>query len=62
MKKNFNVSDLVLLIGFAALCFGLWLAWRPAAFICGGILLIVFGIVNERGRAAAEAIARRRGE
>jgi hypothetical protein len=58
--KNFSVSDAALLAGFAGLTYGLWLAWRPAAFIVGGILLIAFGIVNERGRAAANAIAARR--
>lgn len=60
--KNFSVSDVVLLAGFGALCYGLWLAWRPSAFIVGGVLLIVFGIVNERGRAAAAAIAARGGQ
>ena len=58
--SRFSISDVFLLIGFAGLCYGLWLAWHPLCFIVGGILLIGFGIINERGRAAERAAERRR--
>lgn len=31
--------NLAFLAGFAALVYGLWLAWRPLGFILGGLLL-----------------------
>jgi predicted ABC-type exoprotein transport system permease subunit len=59
--SRFSFFDVLLFAGFASLCYGLWLAWHPAAFILGGILLIVFSVLTERGRAAERAQAARRG-
>jgi hypothetical protein len=53
--KKISPSDIALAVGFLALCYGLWLAWRPACFIAAGVLLILFGILTERGQAVKGA-------
>jgi hypothetical protein len=53
--KNVILSDTALVIGFVSLCYGIWLAWRPACFMAGGIMLILFGLLMERGRAVKGA-------
>jgi len=42
------VVILMFILGFAALCYGLFLVWQPLAWIMSGILLIgVGGLLNQ---------------
>ena len=43
MLKNI-LPDLFLIAGATGLSYGSWLAWPPAGFLVGGILLLVTGI------------------
>jgi hypothetical protein len=51
--KKFSFSDLALLVGFLGMSYGFWLAWRPLGFILGGLSLVAFSILTERGSTAS---------
>lgn len=38
--KHIDRADILMGLGFCALCYGLYLAWKPLAFIVGGLLLL----------------------
>lgn len=44
------VKDVVVLIGFFSLCYGLYLTYIPAAFIVAGILILSAATVSLRGK------------
>lgn len=50
-KLTFN--DLFVVCGLALAAYGFWLAWHPLGFILGGLMLIITGILYERGAAVA---------
>lgn len=39
-----NVLDLIALAGLGLLAYGLWIVWRPLAYVVSGALLIAFAI------------------
>ena len=49
MKILYGIAVILMFIlGFAALCYGLFLVWQPLAWITSGILLIgVGGLLNQ---------------
>ena len=49
MKILYGIAVILMFIlGFAALCYGLFLVWHPLAWITSGILLIgVGGLLNQ---------------
>ena len=48
LKENF--PDIALVLGFLMLIYGIWQIYMPAAFITGGILLLLFGFPPRKGR------------
>ncbi|MCX7177711.1 MAG: hypothetical protein NTX56_02750 [Proteobacteria bacterium] len=38
------LPDLLIVAGAASVAFGAWLAWSPAGYLVGGVLLLVGGL------------------
>jgi small neutral amino acid transporter SnatA (MarC family) len=49
---DFIIDLVALLLGFAALLYGVWQVYRPAAWILGGLLLLGYAIQAARARSA----------
>jgi uncharacterized membrane protein AbrB (regulator of aidB expression) len=43
---------LIALLGFAALLYGVWQVYRPAAWILGGLLLLGYALQAARARVS----------
>jgi hypothetical protein len=43
---------LVFLAGLALLAYGAWLAWEPAGYMTGGLVLAAGAVLYERGARA----------
>jgi uncharacterized membrane-anchored protein YitT (DUF2179 family) len=43
-----TIKELALIIGFFLLAYGLWLLFKPAAFISAGLMLLWFGFPERR--------------
>lgn len=43
------LPDVLMASGAGALSYGAWLAYPPAGFIAGGLLLVVGGVMAARG-------------
>ncbi len=44
------VRTAVALIGFSSIAYGAWLAWPPAGFLVGGIILVAAVVLDLRLR------------
>ncbi len=55
--SKISFSDVVLLLGFLGMAYGFWLAWHPLGFILGGIALIAFALMVERGSKTSRRAA-----
>jgi uncharacterized membrane protein YjjB (DUF3815 family) len=49
-----DVWDVVTVLGLASLAYGLHSVYPPAAFIVGGIIVMVFGVMASRGAAPVQ--------
>jgi hypothetical protein len=47
IKNVLKVTDFTALIGFSSACYGLFLIYEPAAFILGGVGLVLFSIPSK---------------
>ena len=43
-----NLPDGLLVAGWAGISYGAWLAYAPAGYIVGGLLLLVAGVLASR--------------
>lgn len=46
--RQIDLQDVCLAVGFAAVCYGLYLAFSPAAYVIGGGLLITYALLAIR--------------
>lgn len=45
-----NLPDIAMVLGFLMLLYGIWQVYKPASFIIGGALLLLFGLPPRKGR------------
>lgn len=45
-------ADALMVAGAGSMSYGAWLAWAPAGFLVGGVLLIVAGLLAARAGGA----------
>lgn len=50
LKIEDIISESALIAGFLLFVIGLWLIYKPAAFIAGGIILMAFGFPARRSK------------
>lgn len=48
MKKVLDIFDLLAILGFVSIGYGLWLWWHPALYIFIGAALILLGIFGPK--------------
>jgi hypothetical protein len=41
-------TDLMIVVGFGGISYGTWSIYPPAAFVVGGVLLLVAGVLGAR--------------
>ena len=43
-----DASDVLMVAGLASVCYALWQIWVPLAWLFGGIVLFLFGVILGR--------------
>ncbi len=45
-KQKFDLHDVLIIIGWLGALVGIWLVYRPAAYIVAGVSLVCFGLLG----------------